>query len=106
MRQVDTPVLPDVATWGFHIFVWVALFVEVVAVRLVEIIQEVGRADTDEVELRLGSEERLHIRVELLIAAELIRMRLPVHCVIEGCGCREEANVPKVSGYINVVLKV
>ena len=41
MRQIDTPVFPDVATWGFHIFVWIALFVEVVAVGFVEIVEEV-----------------------------------------------------------------
>ena len=41
MRQVDTPVLPDVTARGFHILIWVALFVKVVAVGLVEIVEEV-----------------------------------------------------------------
>ena len=41
MRQVDTPVLPNVTARGFHVLVWVALFVKVVAVGLVEIVEEV-----------------------------------------------------------------
>ena len=41
MRQIDTPVLPDVTARGFHILIWVALFVKVVAVGLVEIVEEV-----------------------------------------------------------------
>ena len=41
MRQVDTPVLPDVTARGFHILIWVALFIKVVAVGLVEIVEEV-----------------------------------------------------------------
>ena len=41
MRQVDTPVLPNVTTRGFHVLIWVALFVKVVAVGLVEIVEEV-----------------------------------------------------------------
>ena len=41
MRQVDTPVLPNVTARGFHILIWVALFVKVVAVGLVEIVEEV-----------------------------------------------------------------
>ena len=41
MSQVDTPVLPNVTARGFHILIWVALFVKVVAVGLVEIVEEV-----------------------------------------------------------------
>ena len=41
MSQVDTPVLPNVTARGFHVLVWVALFVKVVAVGLVEIVEEV-----------------------------------------------------------------
>ena len=41
MRQIDTPVLPNVTARGFHILIWVALFVKVVAVGLVEIVEEV-----------------------------------------------------------------
>ena len=41
MRQIDTPVLPDVTARSFHILIWVALFVKVVAVGLVEIVEEV-----------------------------------------------------------------
>ena len=41
MRQIDTPVLPNVTARGFHILIWVALFVKVVAVSLVEIVEEV-----------------------------------------------------------------
>ena len=41
MSQVDTPVLPNVTARGFHILIWVALFIKVVAVGLVEIVEEV-----------------------------------------------------------------
>ena len=41
MRQIDTPVLPNVTARGFHILIWVALFIKVVAVGLVEIVEEV-----------------------------------------------------------------
>ena len=41
MRQIDTPVLPNVTARGFHVLIWVALFVKVVAVGLIEIVEEV-----------------------------------------------------------------
>ena len=65
LRQIDTPVAPDVSTIGFHIFIGIALRVQIVAQLLVVAIEKVFFSDAYPIEGRLFLEQRLQLFLHL-----------------------------------------
>ena len=69
LGKVDAPVFPDVSAFCFTVFVWVLHLVEILAIVLVLLEEEVGLADGDPVEDRLVGKHLLEVLCYLIAHA-------------------------------------
>ena len=89
--KVDAPVAPDVTTVGFHIFIFIALCVPVVAQVHGALIEEISLAHAHPVQFGLAAEEAGTLLCEVGVALNLLCKGLVSAEVLPRCRPAEKS---------------